>query len=155
MSEPSHADDTAPRMALVAAVERIGDRWSLLTIDALATGPQRFGELSGRLGGIAPNVLTKRLRQLEADGIVTSAAYSQRPVRLAYELTDSGRDLATAIDLLAGWGARHHSRRGGASAEDSRDPIHPLCGSTLEIRLWCPTCGDLIAEADSSHDYHL
>jgi len=136
------------RPELTAAAQRIGDRWSLVILDALAAGPQRFGELSDQLDGIAPNILTKRLRQLEADGIISSSAYSERPVRLAYELTDSGRDLASALELLAAWGARHqHAGDDGA--------IHRACGSTLEVRLWCPTCGDLVERADATEDIHL
>ena len=58
-----------------------------------------------RCEGIAPNVLTTRLRQLERDGLVVATPYSQRPVRLAYALTDSGRELGDAIALLSAWGA--------------------------------------------------
>src|SRR4051812_25628360 len=76
------------------ALERIGDRWTLLVVDALLAGPRRFGELGEQVEGIAPNILTRRLRQLEADGIVVAAPYSHRPVRLSYELTGPGRDLA-------------------------------------------------------------
>lgn len=135
------------RPELTAAVQRIGDRWSPVILDALAAGPQRFGEISEQLDGIAPNILTKRLRQLEADGIISSSAYSDRPVRLAYELTDSGRDLTNALELLAAWGSRHH--------DDTDTAIHRACGSTLEVRLWCPTCGDLVDGADATDDVHL
>jgi len=95
-------------------------------------GPQRFGELAASLRGIAPNVLTARLRQLERAGLVVATPYSRRPVRLAYALTDAGRELSDAIALLTAWGARQ-----GGGAEG---PVHGVCGTALETRLYCPTC---------------
>ncbi|HEX2400851.1 MAG TPA: helix-turn-helix domain-containing protein, partial [Mycobacterium sp.] len=90
---------------LDAALERVGDRWSLLIVEALLEGPRRFGELEDQVGGIAPNILTDRLRRLEAGRVVTSRPYSQRPLRLAYALTEDGRELAGVLRLLATWGA--------------------------------------------------
>jgi DNA-binding HxlR family transcriptional regulator len=110
----------------------IGDRWTLQVVAGLLDGPQRFGELSDQLDGIAPNVLTTRLRQLERDGLVIATPYSQRPVRLAYALTDSGRELGDTIALLAAWGARQTGEADG--------PVHDACGTALEARLYCPTC---------------
>ncbi len=60
----------APRSPLEAALERVGDRWSLLLVDALLAGGRRFGELREELPGLAPNILTERLRRLEREGIV-------------------------------------------------------------------------------------
>ena len=117
---------------LAHALSVIGDRWTLQVVAGLLDRPQRFGELADALGGIAPNVLTTRLRQLERDGLVVATPYSQRPVRLAYALTDSGRELADAIALLAGWGARQTGEAEG--------PVHDACGTALETRLYCPTC---------------
>src|SRR4051794_26896146 len=90
---------------LARALEMLGDRWSLQVIASMLEGPKRFGELSGSLQGIAPNVLTARLRQLERDGLVITTPYSRRPVRLAYALTDAARELSDAIALLTAWAA--------------------------------------------------
>jgi DNA-binding HxlR family transcriptional regulator len=117
---------------LAHALLIIGDRWTLQVVAGLLGGPQRFGELADQLDGIAPNVLTTRLRQLERDGLVIATPYSQRPVRLAYALTDSGRELADTIALLAAWGARQTG--------DAEGPAHDACGTPLEARLYCPTC---------------
>ncbi len=117
---------------LAHALSVIGDRWSLQVVARLLDGPQRFGELAERLDGIAPNVLTARLRQLERDGLMVATPYSQRPVRLAYALTDSGRELTDAIALLSAWGARQTGEPEG--------PVHDACGTALETRLYCPTC---------------
>jgi DNA-binding HxlR family transcriptional regulator len=117
---------------LAHALSVTGDRWSLQVVAHLLDGPKRFGELAERLDGIAPNVLTARLRQLERDGLVVATPYSQRPVRLAYALTDSGRELSDAIALLSAWGARQTGEPEG--------PVHDACGTALETRLHCPTC---------------
>jgi len=119
--------------ALAGALARVGDRWSLLVVDALDDGPRRFGELQESIPGIASNVLAQRLRQLEADRVIMASPYSGRPLRFSYSLTDSGRDLAGAMRLLAQWSARH-----GEGAVDS--PRHDACGTALETRWWCPTC---------------
>ena len=76
--------------ALAGALARVGDRWSLLVVDALSDGPRRFGDLEAALPGIATNVLTQRLRRLEADRVVMAVPYSTRPRRFAYELTEAG-----------------------------------------------------------------
>lgn len=117
---------------LSAALDAVGDRWTLLLIDELLHGPARFGDLQERLGGIAPNVLSQRLGRLEADGLVVAQPYCERPPRYAYELAAPARELAGALRLLADWGARH-----GDAAEL---PRHEVCGSPLEVRWWCPTC---------------
>ena len=96
-----------PAAPLAYAVERIGDRWTILIVDALMSGPRKFGELEADVTGIAPTVLTKRLRQLDTDGIVVGRPYSERPLRFSYELTGPGRALAGAIQLLRDWGASH------------------------------------------------
>jgi DNA-binding HxlR family transcriptional regulator len=118
---------------LEAALTRVGDRWSLLLVEALLDGPRRFNELAEAIPGIAANILTDRLRRLERERIVVATPYQHRPTRMSYALTASGRDLASALRLLADWGAR-----GAADV----DPIrHGLCGTPLEVRWYCPTCG--------------
>jgi DNA-binding HxlR family transcriptional regulator len=117
---------------LAHALSVVGDRWTLQIVEDLLAGPKRFGELAGALGGIAPNVLTGRLRQLERDGLIAATPYSQRPVRLAYALTDAGRELADSIALLTAWAARQTGNTDG--------PVHRSCGTTLETRMYCPTC---------------
>ena len=118
--------------SLAHALSVIGDRWTLQVVACLFDGPKRFGELAETLTGIAPNVLTSRLRQLERDGLIVTTPYSQRPVRLAYALSDTGRELGGAISLLSAWGARQTG--------DSEGPVHGSCGTPLESRLYCPTC---------------
>jgi DNA-binding HxlR family transcriptional regulator len=119
--------------ALASALARVGDRWSLLVVDALIDGPRRFGELHETIPGIATNILSQRLRHLEADRVVFATPYSGRPPRFSYSLTDAGQALAGAVRLLAQWSAEH----GDAGVEP---PRHDSCGTPLEARWWCPTC---------------
>jgi DNA-binding HxlR family transcriptional regulator len=137
-----HAAVAAAQTPLAAALERVGDRWSLLVIEALLTGPRRFGELSETVSGIAPNILADRLRRLEGERLVRATPYSERPPRFTYALTDEGLELAGVLRLLADWGSR-----GSSGAEPMR---HALCGTPVEARLWCPTCSRSIdaPEAD-------
>ena len=104
-----------PTTPLAAALERVGDRWSLLLIEALLEGPRRFGELSESVAGIAPNILSERLKRLEGERIVALDAISERPPRFTYALTDEGQELAGVLRLLADWGSR-----GSAHAEPMR-----------------------------------
>lgn len=127
--------------ALEAALDRVGDRWSLLIVEALLERPRRFNELGEDLPGIAPNILTERLRRLERERIVSATPYMERPPRMSYALTGDGRELASVLRLLADWGAR----AGGAT-----EPIqHELCGSALETRWWCPTCAVAVEDPDA------
>jgi len=124
--------DETSRAALADALLAVGDRWTLLVIAALLDGPRRFGDLQEEVTGIAPNVLTQRLRQLERNALVVARAYSERPPRFVYELSAAGQELAGALRLLAGWGARN--------AEGGTGPRHAVCGTPMEARWWCPTC---------------
>ena len=143
-------DEVEPRAAapLAAALERVGDRWSLLIVEALLSGPLRFTELRTGVAGIAPNILTERLRRLEIDGLLRSSPYSRRPLRLEYALTADGRDLAGVLHLLADWGAR----RGLAAGEDHVALHHAACGTALEARWYCPTCGLVLPEGEIGQD---
>jgi DNA-binding HxlR family transcriptional regulator len=115
--------------ALADAAERVGDRWTLQVLHVLLGGPRRFGELQASIPGIATNVLSQRLRTLEAEGLVLAEPYQRRPVRHRYGLTGRGRDLTGVLRLLAAW-----------SGGEGHAPHHRACGTALEARWWCPTC---------------
>jgi DNA-binding HxlR family transcriptional regulator len=135
-------EDRPTTSALEAALERVGDRWSFLLVEALLGGQHRFSELLQLVPGIAPNILTDRLRRLERERVVSSRRYSERPARMAYSLTDDGLELAGVLRLLASWGAR-----GSPTAEGLR---HLACGSALEARWFCPTCARSVDEQEAS-----
>lgn len=135
-------DDTSP---LQAAVRKVGDRWTLLIVEALLDGPLRFSELQAAVSGIATSVLSQRLKHLEHEGVVAAQQYSSRPPRYAYALTASGAELVSALRLLAAWGAEH--------GDDVSAPHHSLCGTALDARWFCPTC-DVTVDAPEADELH-
>jgi DNA-binding HxlR family transcriptional regulator len=131
---------------LERAVASVGDRWTLLVVHALLDGPLRFTELGDAVPGVAPNILTRRLRHLEHEGLVLATPYSRRPLRVTYELTATGRELAGALALLSDWGAR----QGGEAAGRH----HAACGTSLEARWWCPTCDRAVVDGEADELRH-
>ena len=131
--------DAHEQSPLAAALAAVGDRWTLLVVEGLLPGAMRFNELQERTAGIAPNILSGRLRRLEQDGLVVAHPYSERPRRYVYELTASGRELAGALRLLADWGARH---------SEAEPVVHRACGTPLEARWYCPSCDATVEEPD-------
>ena len=141
---PDHnrrASRSPDAFALDAAARRIGDRWSLRVIGALLDGDHTFGELTQAVDGIAPTILTARLRALQRMALVTAAPYERRPLRMRYSLTEPGRRLAGALASLADWGA---DREGQGPARR-----HAACGTAVEDRPWCPTCEREVADETS------
>ena len=136
---------TYDHFCLVArALERVGDRWSLLVIRDLLTGPKRFTDLMDRLGGITPKTLSQRLRELEDSGIVTA---DREPGRreVWYRLTPAGADLGPVIDGLNWWGLRHAWRWPQAG-----EPLH------AEHLLRCATQAiDLAADDQQPARWHF
>jgi DNA-binding HxlR family transcriptional regulator len=127
---------------LAEALARVGDRWTLLVVEALLPGPRRFNDLLGQIPGIAANILSERLRRLEREALLVARPYSDRPPRAAYELTAEGKELAGALRLLAHWGARR--------ADPAEVPRHAECGTPVEVRWYCPTC-DRFIDSESPH----
>lgn len=100
-------DAFAKACASRVVLDRIGDRWTVLVVVALADGRLRFSELRARIEGVTPKVLTQTLRALERDGILTRTVYAEVPPRVEYELTGLGRDLLAPIDAVRVWAEQH------------------------------------------------
>lgn len=97
---------------LARALDRIGERWTLLIVRNLLLGPQRYSDLLERLPGLTTNLLAARLREMERLGLVVKRK-SPPPVRATvYELAPAGRALEPALMELARWGARFMDRPG-------------------------------------------
>jgi DNA-binding HxlR family transcriptional regulator len=124
---------------LAEALARVGDRWTLLVVEALLTGPRRFSDLLSQIPGIAPNILSERLKRLEREALLVARPYSERPPRATYQLTAEGRELAGALRLLAQWGAA---------------PRHHACGTPVEVRWYCPTCDQLVDQEQREAQLH-
>ena len=142
MAQSEIASSPLSESPLSEALARVGDRWTLLVVEALLSGPQRFNDLLGQLPGIAANILSDRLKRLERDGLLVARPYSDRPPRATYHLTANGQELAGALRLLADWGTRH--------ASPAQTLRHPDCGTPVQARWYCPTC-DRLVDNESPH----
>ena len=107
------------RCPVAKTLEVVGDRWTLLVVRDLLGGARRFRDLQTGLPGLAPNILSERLKLMEEHGLVKRRFYSDHPPRAAYELTDKGRELGTVVGALAAWGSRHVDKRARLVHADS------------------------------------
>jgi DNA-binding HxlR family transcriptional regulator len=96
-----HGGPVCPRFQ--RAMELVGKRWTGAIVRTLITGPCRFNELLARVTGISDRLLSERLRELEAVGIVKREVTPGPPVRVSYDLTGSGHELEPMITALEAW----------------------------------------------------
>ena len=141
------------------ALECVGDRWSLLVIRDLLTGPKRFTDLMDRLGGITPKTLSQRLSELDGAGILTADREAGRR-EVWYQLTPAGADLRPVLDGLNWWGLRHAWRwpRDGEPLHAEHllrsaiQAIDPGAGDHRPARWHFRVDGaDYLAESDGQH----
>jgi DNA-binding HxlR family transcriptional regulator len=99
------ADPLRSPCPLAAALDLVGDRWTLLVIRDMSAGKRRYGQFLASPERITTNILADRLRRLERAGLARTVNYHDRPPRREYLLTDAGRALLPAIRALARWGA--------------------------------------------------
>ena len=121
-------------------LEVIGDRWTLLVVRDLLRGTQRFQDLLGSLPGIAPNILSARLKLMEEHGLIRRTLYSDHRPRAEYALTDRGRELGMVVGALAAWGGRHVHRE--------TQLVHAGCGHPVSVGYYCPDCKEGVRGAD-------
>jgi DNA-binding HxlR family transcriptional regulator len=88
-------------------IGRVGDKWSLLVLYALATGTMRFSQLRSEVDGISQKMLTQTLRGLERDGLVHRHSYATIPPKVEYRLTPLGRSLEGVIATMRDWAYAH------------------------------------------------
>ncbi len=100
-----HADPDC--RAVSELLSRVGDKWTVLIVKALAAKPRRFNELKREIGGISQQMLTRTLRALERDGMVARTVHPTVPPAVEYALTELGRSLAAPILALADWSFAH------------------------------------------------
>ncbi|MFI6849861.1 helix-turn-helix transcriptional regulator [Kitasatospora sp. NBC_00085] len=106
----SHTPSAPPSLpgrpcSIAATLNVVGEKWALLAVRELFYGNHRFDRIA-RNTGAPRDRLTARLRALEEAGVVERRAYSERPPRYEYHLTEAGRDLAPLTQALLGWGDR-------------------------------------------------
>ncbi|MQY15560.1 hypothetical protein SRB5_57430 [Streptomyces sp. RB5] len=86
---------------------RISDKWTALIVTSLADGPRRYGEVARTVASISQKMLTQTLRSLERDGIITRTVTPEVPVRVDYELTETGRELLPVLRAIKDWAETH------------------------------------------------
>jgi DNA-binding HxlR family transcriptional regulator len=94
------------RCGVARALDVIGERWALLVVRELVLGPKRFSDLRAGLRGVAPDVLSQRLRELEAAGVLRRATLPPPSGARVYELTEWGQELEPLVLGLGRWGSR-------------------------------------------------
>lgn len=98
----------AAECPIAAALDVIGERWTLLIIrDFLRFGARRFQDLEASLRSVSPNTLSARLKRLEEAGVIERRYYTEHPPRAEYVLTEKGRDLGPIVLSLKKWGERY------------------------------------------------
>ena len=113
------AEKTIYDCGIDATLDVIGGKWKPSVLYGLKDGTLRFGELRDYVEPhITPRVLTKQLRQLEADGLVIRKVYAQVPPKVEYTLTDMGKTLIPILDQLCEWGYEHMPERIRYTCED-------------------------------------
>jgi len=98
-------DKELPQCPVATTVGIIGNKWKLLVLRNLLTGPQRFTDLLNGIENISKKVLTENLRALEDDGIINRTVYPDEiPVKVEYSLSEMGETLRAIFDILTNWG---------------------------------------------------
>ena len=119
--------------SVAAALGVIGEKWSLLVIRELAFGVHRFDAIA-RNTGAPRDILTSRLRRLEAAGVIEKRQYQERPARFGYHLTTAGKELRPVLLSLGQWGDRW-------AAETRSTVWEHECGEELDLVHTCRACG--------------
>jgi DNA-binding HxlR family transcriptional regulator len=132
--------------SIAAALHVLGEKWALLAVRELFYGNRRF-DLIARNTGAPRDRLTARLRSLEEAGVVERRAYSERPPRYEYHLTEAGRDLMPLIQSLLAWGDKWLLDEPPVIQRHRAD--HELDAAWV-----CRTCGEEVGATDVSLDIH-
>ncbi|MFJ8696864.1 winged helix-turn-helix transcriptional regulator [Streptomyces roseolilacinus] len=106
----SSVEEVPEYCAIEFTMEVLGGRWKLAILKQLVPGTRRFGELRRAMPTITQRMLTRQLRELEADGLVTRTVFREVPPRVEYTLTDVGRSLDSLTDQLDKWGRWYRDR---------------------------------------------
>jgi DNA-binding HxlR family transcriptional regulator len=112
-----------PDCGIRDVLDRIGDKWSVLVVVELASGPRRFRELQRAIHGISQRMLTLTMRRLERDGLVLRTVYATVPAQVDYRLTETGASLTHLVRALADWSLTHRAVIAGA--RQRYDQTHP------------------------------
>lgn len=123
--------------SIAATLAFVGEKWALLAVREVALGNRRFAAIA-RNTGAPRDILTARLRSLEAAGILEREQYQDRPARYEYRLTPSGRDLIPVLQMLARWG--------DTWITDEPPVAYTHHDHAFEAAVMCRTCGEEVSE---------
>jgi len=116
---------TSIECPIEVALEIVGGKWKLVILEHLTGGVRRFGELRRTMPAITARMLTRQLRELEADGLVLRTVYTQVPPKVEYSLTDIGRSLKPLLEQLRTWGEWYRDQSTGAASLDRPVAVTP------------------------------
>jgi DNA-binding HxlR family transcriptional regulator len=122
--------------SIAQTLELVGEWWTPLILRDVYLGLHRFDDIAENLE-ISRNLLTRRLADLVARGILDRRRYQDRPPRYEYHLTEAGRELVPALLVLMAWGDRHATPPGGPPVR----PVHTECGHEFTPVVACSSCG--------------
>lgn len=128
--------------SVARTLELVGAKWTLLVVRELLLGNHRFDDIA-RFTGAPRDILTTRLRSLEAEGLVTRVQYQERPPRFEYHLTEVGRSLAPIVATLREFGDRHLAGEAGPPMA-----FRHTCGDEFHGVLACRSCGQPVRNGD-------
>jgi len=104
MEKRYHTPTNCP---ITATIDVIGGKWKPIILYILLDGPLRFGEIHRIIPGMALKVLSRQLKELEQDGLITRTAYPEVPPRVEYALSPKGETLRPVMQLLSTWSSEH------------------------------------------------
>ena len=105
MPAPSGVSAHCRKMSSVLTI--IGDKWTVMIVMVLVERPRRFNDIKRTIGGISQQMLTRTLKALERDGVVSRTVHPTLPPQVEYALTDLGRSLAEPLRALGAWAGKH------------------------------------------------
>ena len=140
-------DYTGQNCSVARTLEVVGERWTLLVLRDAMMGVTRFEVFLRRIG-LAPNILTKRLRALTEAGILDRRIYQERPERHEYVLTEDGKQLFPVVMGLMRWGDAHLSPKGAPAVVRHAD-----CDGEIDARAVCTRCGHAVDVDDVTWHY--
>ena len=120
--------------SVAAALEILGERWSLLAVREIGYGVHTFAKIAGYTGA-SRDILADRLRKLEGAGIIERRPYSEHPPRYEYHLTQAGQELFPVMLALREWGDKW-------AVESPSIATRHACGHRLEVERVCRHCGE-------------
>ena len=118
---------------MAAALEVVGERWSLLALREMSYGVHTFAKIAAYTGA-SRDILTERLRKLEAAGVIERRKYNKHPARYEYHLTQAGRELFPVMVGLLAWGAKW-------AVDTPVVVFEHTCGHDVAVGLECEHCG--------------